>query len=116
MWFGCSKDSSFISKWELLLKERICSQRERFFSFTSSSLWYGKSLLPTYVLHLEIINDFYIPTQWRSQNAEKGTHIKGDYGIKQWFCSTASLFKIVTSLKGKNLLLEGMENHFYHIR
>ena len=30
------------SKWELLLKERICSQRERILSFTSSSLRYGK--------------------------------------------------------------------------
>ena len=29
------------SKWELLLKERICSQRERSLSFKSSSLRYG---------------------------------------------------------------------------
>ena len=28
------------SKWELFLKERICSQRERFLFFKSSSLWY----------------------------------------------------------------------------
>ena len=34
------------SKWELLLKERICSQRERILSFKSSSLRYVKSLLP----------------------------------------------------------------------
>ena len=34
------------SKWKPLLKERICSQRERILSFKSSSLRYGKSLLP----------------------------------------------------------------------
>ena len=33
------------SKWELLLKERICSQRERILSFKSSFLRYGKSLI-----------------------------------------------------------------------
>ena len=33
-------------KWELHLKERICSQRERILSFKGSSLWFGKSLLP----------------------------------------------------------------------
>ena len=32
------------SKWELLLKKRICSQREQILSFKSSSLWYVKSL------------------------------------------------------------------------
>ena len=44
---GASSDSLQlrpISKLELLLKERICSQRERILSFKSSSLWYGKSL------------------------------------------------------------------------
>ena len=54
---------------------------------------------------------------------------KGDYWIKQEFSAFASLFKMGTSLKGKNLLPEpegkflplravsyGMENHFYHIR
>ena len=35
------------SKLELLLKERICSQREQIFSFKSSSLWYKKSLFIT---------------------------------------------------------------------
>ena len=52
---------------------------------------------------------------------------KGDYSIKKWFSSIAFLFKMETSLKGKNLLPEGancfpiravpycMENHFYHI-
>ena len=34
------------SKWELLLKERIRSQRKRILSFKSSFLWYGKALLP----------------------------------------------------------------------
>ena len=31
---------------------------------------------------------------------------KGDYWVKQWFCSIVSLFKMGTSLKGKNLLPE----------
>ena len=46
---GSSSDSLHLrpfSKWELLLKERICSEREQILSFKSSSLWYGKSLLP----------------------------------------------------------------------
>ena len=33
------------SKWELLLKERICSQKERILTFKSSSLMYEISLL-----------------------------------------------------------------------
>ena len=53
---------------------------------------------------------------------------KGDYWIKQWIYSIASLFEMGTCFKGKNLLPEGaiffllravpytMENHFYHIR
>ena len=41
-WF--SSIPSFFSKEELLLKEGICSQRERILSFKSSSLWNGKSL------------------------------------------------------------------------
>ena len=41
------------SKWELLLKIRICSQTERILSFKSSSLWYDKSLLPHWVIFLE---------------------------------------------------------------
>ena len=53
---------------------------------------------------------------------------KGDYCIKQRFSAITSLFKMGTSLKGKNLLPEGansyhlravpygMENHFHHIR
>ena len=44
------------SKWELFLKERICSQRERKLSFKSSSLWYDKSLLPHWVPSLECYN------------------------------------------------------------
>ena len=44
---------------------------------------------------------------------------KGAYWIKQPFSSIASLFKMRTSLKGKNLLPDGanydMINHLYHI-
>ena len=38
---------------------------------------------------------------------------KGDYWIKQWFSSIASLFKMGTSLKGKNLLPEGANSSLY---
>ena len=47
------------SKWELLLKERICSQRERILSFKSSSLRYGKSLLPHLVSSIECYYFYY---------------------------------------------------------
>ena len=53
---GSSSDSLQLcpfSKWKLLLKERICSQREQNLSFKSSSLWYVKSLLPHKVTSLE---------------------------------------------------------------
>ena len=40
--------------------------------------------------------------QWRFQNAEKVTHIKGR--LLQWFSTNMSLFKIGTSIGGKNLL------------
>ena len=45
---GSSSDSLQLhpfSKWELLLKERIRSQRERILSFKSSSLRYEKSFI-----------------------------------------------------------------------
>ena len=35
---------------------------------------------------------------------------KGDYWIKQWFTSIATLFIMGTSLKGKNLLPEGAKS------
>ena len=38
---------------------------------------------------------------------------KGDYWIKQWFSSIASLFKMGTSLKGKNLLPEAANSFPY---
>ena len=38
---------------------------------------------------------------------------KGDYWIKQWFSSIASLYKMGTSLKGKNLLQEGANSFLY---
>ena len=41
------KNLIFLSKWELLLKERICSQRERILSFKISFLWYGKIAFTT---------------------------------------------------------------------
>ena len=46
-------------------------------------------------------------SQWCSQNAKKLRTSKGDYWNKQWFSLTAILFKIGTSLQGKNLLPEG---------
>ena len=47
------------------------------------------------------------PFHWRSQNAEKLRTSNGDYCIKQGFSTIMSLFKMGTSLKGKNLLPEG---------
>ena len=38
---------------------------------------------------------------------------KGDYWIKQWFSSIASLFEMETSLRGKNLLPEGAKCFFF---
>ena len=38
---------------------------------------------------------------------------KGDYWIKQWFSSFASLFKMGTSLKGKNLFPEGANSFLW---
>ena len=49
-------------KWELLLKERICSQRDRILSFKSSSLRYGKSPLPHTVSFLGCYYFYY--AQW----------------------------------------------------
>ena len=45
--------------------------------------------------------------QRRSQNAEKVTHIKGRLLEQADIISIASLFKMVTSLKGKKLFPEG---------
>ena len=59
---GASSDSHQLrpfSNWELLVKERICSQRERVLSFKSSSFWYGKSLLPHKVTSLECYYFYY---------------------------------------------------------
>ena len=65
---------------------------------------------------------------WRNGNGvdrtlKKLRTPKGNYWIKQWFSSMASLFKMGTSLRGKNLLPEGansflysMENYFNHIK
>ena len=67
--------------------------------------------------------------QWRSQNAEKVTHIKRRLLDQSVVFLIASLFKMGTSLKGKNSLPLGgseffplravpydMENHFNQIR
>ena len=43
------------SKWGLLFKERICSQREQILSFKSSPFWYEKRLLLHYVICLECV-------------------------------------------------------------
>ena len=59
---GSSSDSFHLhsfSKWELLLEERICSQREQILSLKSSSLRYGKSLLPHWVTSLECCYFYY---------------------------------------------------------
>ena len=33
-------------KWELLLKERLCSKREKILSFKSSPQWEGRQIFP----------------------------------------------------------------------
>ena len=45
--------------------------------------------------------------QWRSQNAENVTHIKGKLLDQAVILFILSLYKMETSLKGKNLLTEG---------
>ena len=45
--------------------------------------------------------------QWRSQNTEKVTHIKGRLLEQAVILLIAHLFIIGTSLKGKNLLPQG---------
>ena len=53
---GSSSDSLQLRpflKWELLLKEIICSKRERILALKSSSLWYGKLPLSHKVTSLE---------------------------------------------------------------
>ena len=46
-------------KLELLIKERICAQRETILSYKSRSLWYGKSILPNKSSSLECYYSFY---------------------------------------------------------
>ena len=58
------------SKWELLLKEKNCSKRERILSFMSSSLRYEKSLLPHYVSSLECFY-FYYACAYTAQWAQR---------------------------------------------
>ena len=48
--------------------------------------------------------------QWHNQNAEKLDTSRGGYWNKQWLSSIASLFKLGTSLKGKNLLPKGAKS------
>ena len=74
------------SKWELLLKERICSQRERILSFKSSSLRYGILLLPHKVSSLECYYLYY-------------THAyTALWELRHWFlCVTNGLYYIVVS-------------------
>ena len=49
----------------------------------------------------------YLTFQWRSQNAEKVTHIKGRLLDQAVNTSIVSLLLMGTSLKGKNLLSAG---------
>ena len=49
----------------------------------------------------------YSTVQWRSQNAEKVTHVKGRLLYQALILYNYDPFQIATSLKGKNLLPEG---------
>ena len=49
----------------------------------------------------------YTATNGVARTLKKLRTSKGDYCIKQWFSTITFLFKLGTSLKGKNLLPEG---------
>ena len=51
--------------------------------------------------------------QWRSQNAEKVTHINGRLLYQELILYNHVPFQIGTSLKGKNLLPEGANSFLY---
>ena len=77
-------------------------------------------ILTAYAEHIGIlyftvgfIQGEYCMKDHRSENDEKLRNSKGDYWNKQRFSSIASLFKMGTSLKGKNLLLEVANSFFY---
>ena len=55
----CFSTITSLFEMELLLKERICSERERILSFKSSSLRHGKSLLPHQVSSIECYYFYY---------------------------------------------------------
>ena len=64
---------------ELLLKERICFQRERILSFKSSSLRHGKSLLPHKVSSIECYYFYYArayTAQWALRQCLSGHRSK----------------------------------------
>ena len=54
-----------------------------------------------------------IQSQWRSKNAEKVMHTKGRLLDPSLILFNCTLFKMGTSLKGKNLLPEGANPFLY---
>ena len=58
------------------------------------------------LLNLLQLDSIYDGTQLRSRALKKLRTPKGDYWIKQWFSSIASLFKMGIFLKGKNFQRE----------
>ena len=63
--------------------------------------------LPCLAICLDL---FLFTIQWRSQNAEKVTHIKGSLHGQAVILFNRSLFKMGTSLKRKNILQEGVNS------
>ena len=60
-----------------------------------------------------ICNVVGVSLQWRSQNDEKVTHIKGRLLCQALILYNYVPFQIRTSLKGKNLLPEGANSFLY---
>ena len=50
---------------------------------------------------------YFMISNGEARTLKKLRTSKGDYSIKHWFSTISSLFKMGTSLKGKNLLPEG---------
>ena len=62
---------------------------------------------PTLLIYVASTKIIFAGCKGVARTLKKLCTSKGDYWIKQWFSSIAPLFKMGTSLKGKNLLPEG---------
>ena len=86
------------SKLELLLKERICSHRERILSFKRSSLWYGKSLLPHWMTSLECYYFYYARAYLCNGSYNKGEFHFSSEQSQKWEYRVVSLEDIIITI------------------